>query len=135
MALTSKLQKMLIERAHILRQPVSLALELLPVCNLDCKMCYIRSSMQEVEEKGGLRSAEEWISLAEEMRQSETVFVLLTGGEVFLYPEFRKLYEALYQMGFSLRINTNATLIDEDTVYAANAYMASHVGQAIHRAG
>ena len=42
------------------------------------------------------------------------LFLLLTGGEPFLYPEFRKLYMGLRKMGMILTINTNGTLIDED---------------------
>ena len=44
------------------------------------------------------------------------LYLLLTGGEPFLYPGFRELYEALHEMGILLAINSNGTLIDEETV-------------------
>ena len=65
---------------------------------------------------GGLKKTDDWIKLARELRDAGVLFLLLTGGEVFIYPEFRRLYEALSEMGFSITINTNATLIDEETV-------------------
>ena len=40
--------------------------------------------------------------------------MLLTGGEPFLYPDFKRLYLGLRQMGMILTINTNGTLIDEE---------------------
>lgn len=115
MALTSSIQKEFTKEAMRRRIPITANLELLPVCNLNCKMCYIRMSMDQVREKGGLIPAEQWLDLAHQLRNAGTLFLLLTGGEVFLYPRFRELYEAIYQMGFIITINTNATLIDEET--------------------
>ena len=44
---------------------------------------------------------------------AETLFLLFTGGEPLLYPEFKQLYLKLKDMGFVITINTNGTLIDE----------------------
>lgn len=98
------------------RRPLTVNFELLPICNLDCKMCYVRASAAQVERMGGLKSAEEWLALARQLRDAGTLFLLLTGGEVFLYPGFKELYIKLYEMGFMITINTNATMIDEETV-------------------
>ena len=116
MGMTNRIQEMLIEQARQRRMPLTVNVELLPICNLNCKMCYIRTSREQVEKLGGLKSVDEWILLAEQMKKAGVLFLLLTGGEVFLYPEFRKLYIELYKMGFIITINTNATLINEETV-------------------
>lgn len=113
MALSSVMQEALMEMAKRKRTSISVNLELLPVCNLDCKMCYIRTSMAQVEYSGGLKATEEWLALARELREAGVLFLLLTGGEVFLYPRFKELYIELYKLGFMITINTNATLIDE----------------------
>ncbi len=39
------------------------------------------------------------------------VFLLLTGGEVFLRPDFFQIYEPLTHMGFLLKLFTNGTLV------------------------
>lgn len=93
--------------------PISGTFELLPVCNLDCKMCYIKKSMSEVRQLGGLRSADEWISLGRRAADAGMLFLLLTGGEPFLYPDFQRLYTALHSLGLSIDINSNGTMIDE----------------------
>lgn len=122
MGLTSRIERKLAERAKRLRLPITVNLELSPACNLNCKMCYICMDMHQIQTMGGLKTADEWISLAQELRKENVLFLLLTGGEVFIYPEFRRLYETLYDMGFMITINTNATLIDEDTAEWLHKY-------------
>lgn len=122
MGITNNIQRMLCQEAARKRKAITVNLELLPICNLACKMCYIRTDLAETESKGGIRRKEDWIALAKELRDQGVLFLLLTGGEVFLYPEFRQLYEELYRMGFIITINTNATLIDEQTVMWLSQY-------------
>lgn len=108
------LEKMMLTRAAAAQRPINGSLELLPLCNMNCDMCYIRLSRAEMEKRGRLHSADEWISLGKQMQQSGVLFLLLTGGEPLLFPDFRRLYTELRQMGMILTINTNGTLLDED---------------------
>ena len=57
------------------------------------------------------KTAEEWIDLSRQARDAGVLYVLLTGGEVFLRSDFRQIYEAISEMGFSVQIYTNGTLI------------------------
>lgn len=107
-------EKMLIQKAYIRRSPINGSLELLPLCNMNCDMCYVRLSKTEMEQKGRLRTKDEWLSLAQEMKEAGTLFLLLTGGEPLLFPEFKQLYKELQNMGMILTINTNGTLINEE---------------------
>ncbi len=108
------IERTIMMRASMNKVPVNGSIELLPLCNMNCDMCYVRLSREEMEKKGRLRSAAEWLEVARQMQGAGVLFLLLTGGEPFLYPEFRELYLELLKMGFILTINTNATLIDED---------------------
>lgn len=116
------LENALIQKAMMTHTPVYVVLELTPLCNMDCDMCFIRLSRDEMERNGRLRTAEEWIALAQQMRDAGTLFVLLTGGEPLLHPGFREIYLALLKMGMIVSINTNATLIDEEWA----AFFAAH---------
>ena len=98
------------------RIPLISAFEISPVCNFQCRMCYVRKTRKEVESEGGEIPWEKWLSLAEECRKAGTLFLLLTGGEPFLYPGFRELYQELSKMGFMVSMNTNGTMITDDTV-------------------
>ena len=108
-------EKMLVDKANRSFVPINASFELTPVCNLHCEMCYIRMDRSQVEARGGLRTCDEWLHIAKGLQRMGTLFILLTGGEPLLYPHFRELYTRLKEMGFILTLNTNATLIDEET--------------------
>ena len=108
------LEKWTLTRAAQHLRPVTGALELTPLCTMNCRMCYVRLSRAEMEAQGRLHTAEEWLSLAEQMERAGVLFLLLTGGEPLLHPEFREIYSALRRMGMILTVNTNGTLIDEE---------------------
>lgn len=67
------MEKRLIQKAYIKQAPINGSLELLPLCNMNCDMCYVRLSKAEMEQKGRLRTKEEWISLAHQMKDAGTV--------------------------------------------------------------
>lgn len=90
-------------------------MELLPVCNLKCKMCYVRMSMDEVNRSGGLKDGAWWLDIARQMRDEGTLYPLLTGGEPFLHPDFRMILAGMLEMGLQVSINSNGTMIDEET--------------------
>ena len=109
----STFERSLLQKARQKHIPVTGALELLPLCNMNCDMCYVRLSRSEMERQGRLRTVEEWVRLAEQMQKAGTVFLLLTGGEPLLFPDFKTLYRRLRNLGMILTINTNGTLLDE----------------------
>lgn len=90
--------------------------ELTPVCNMDCKMCYVRLSQQAQEAIAPLADAQAWLKLAQEAKDAGMLYLLLTGGEPFLHPQFRQILEGLHAMGFIITVNSNGTLIDQQTV-------------------
>lgn len=91
--------------------------ELSPVCNLACRMCYVRRTPAEVAAHARpILTCETWKRIADEAFDRGLLFLLLTGGEPFLWPDFRTLYRHLMQKGIVLSINSNGTLIDEQTV-------------------
>ena len=114
MADASTIERALMMQARMQKSPINGSLELLPLCNLNCKMCYVRLSKAEMEAQGRLRTWEEWLDVARQMKEAGVLFLLLTGGEPLMYPHFRELFVALKKMGMVLTINTNGTLLDED---------------------
>ena len=107
-------ERMLLAQAKNICTPVNGSIELLPLCNMNCDMCYVRLSREEMDQQGRLRTADEWLAIGRQMKDVGVLFLLLTGGEPFLYPEFRRLYLGLREMGMIITINTNGTLIDEE---------------------
>jgi radical SAM protein with 4Fe4S-binding SPASM domain len=96
-------------------QPVNGTFELTSRCNLGCKMCYIRTRAGDRAMKASELTADQWLDLARQGVDAGMLFLLLTGGEVFLRPDFFEIYEPLTDMGLLITLFTNATLITERT--------------------
>lgn len=96
--------------------PLGGTFELTPLCNMNCKMCYIRMTKEQMEKEGRMRTVEEWLDIAAKAKEMGMLFLLLTGGEPFLYPGFWELYSKLKQMGIMVSINSNATMLDDEII-------------------
>lgn len=104
-------------KATNFRIPLSGTFELSPVCNFSCKMCYVRKTQKEVNESPRkIMRLDDWRAIAREARDAGLLYLLLTGGEPLLWPEFWTLYEELIDMGFIISINTNGSLIDKAAI-------------------
>ena len=115
-AVEPRITEYLYQKAAAAGVPLSGTFELTPVCNMDCKMCYVRLSRQQQESIGPLKTAEQWLELGKRAKEAGMLYLLLTGGEVFLHPQFRQILEGLHRMGLLISINTNGTMIDEEVV-------------------
>lgn len=114
---TSPLTDFMFHKACVSQIPLSGTFELSPVCNFSCKMCYVRKTAHEVNTSDRpILSLDQWIQIAKEAREAGMLYLLLTGGEPLLWPDFWELYEQLNRMGFILSINTNGALIDDAAV-------------------
>lgn len=97
--------------------PLSGTFELSPVCNFSCRMCYVRKTKREVEQSPRkILTLDDWRRIAREAREEGLLYLLLTGGEPFLWPDFWTLYDELVDMGFLVSINTNGSLIDASVI-------------------
>lgn len=96
--------------------PLNGTFEVTPLCNMNCRMCYVRMDREQQETIAPLRTAEEWLELGRTAKERGMTYLLLTGGEPFLRPDFRQIMQGLHRMGFVLSINSNGTMIDEKTV-------------------
>jgi radical SAM protein with 4Fe4S-binding SPASM domain len=105
----------LTKRAAACRQPVNGTFELSERCNLSCSMCYVRQSAKDHAQRLKELSASEWLRLAQDAADNGMVFLLLTGGEIFLRSDFFEIYGPLRRMGLVLTLYTNGTLITDET--------------------
>jgi radical SAM protein with 4Fe4S-binding SPASM domain len=102
-------------RAAANRQPVNGTFELTERCNLACRMCYVCQSPGDGVRRSQELPAKAWLELARQAVDGGMVFLLLTGGEVFLRPDFFELYTPLTRLGLILTVFTNGTLVTEAT--------------------
>lgn len=90
--------------------------ELTPLCNFDCKMCYVHLTPERMHELGRLRTAGEWLDMARQARDAGMVGVTLTGGEVLTRPDFEEIYAGIVEMGLFVSVLSNGSLVDEHVV-------------------
>lgn len=105
----SKVEEALFARADARQVPIYGGFELTPYCNLSCKMCYIH----EVKPGLSLLTGEQWIALGKQAAAAGNLYIVLTGGEPMMHPDFKQIYKGLIELGIVLTINTNGTLVDE----------------------
>ena len=130
------LTQYLFTKASQRKIPLSGTFELSPVCNFSCRMCYVRMTPAQVAAHSRpAMTLERWLTLAEQARASGMLYLLLTGGEPFLWPDFWPLYERLTEMGFILSINTNGSLIDEATIVRLRARPPTRLNITLYGAG
>ena len=110
------IKQTLCKRAAFKNIPVSGSFELTPRCSLNCKMCYIRMTPEQMKPLGTELSLSQWVSIAKQARDRGLTFLLLTGGEPFLRKDIFDLLRELNSMGIVVDINSNGTLIDEAVV-------------------
>lgn len=127
-------EKYLFDKAFSEKVPIGGTIELLPICNMDCKMCYIKTSVNEMNKMGRVLTVEEWIEIVKQLKDNGTLFLLLTGGEPLLYKDFKKLYKAIISMGIIVTINTNGTLINDEFVTLFHEYPPRRINISLYGA-
>lgn len=114
------------------RIPVSGTFELTSRCNFRCAMCYIHSESQQKCNAARELTAEQWLALGREAVAGGMVYLLLTGGEPLLRPDFPEIYTGLMQMGLRISINTNGSLITPEIVECFRKYPPEKVNVSIY---
>ena len=95
--------------------PVSGCFELTPLCNLDCKMCYVHLNREQLR-GAELLSTQTWKDLMRRAVDAGMLFAALTGGECLTYPGFKELYLYLRGLGVETSILSNGVRMDADMV-------------------
>lgn len=93
--------------------PISGTFELTPLCNLDCKMCYVHLNKAQMQ-GAQLLSVEQWKQIMQQAIDAGMMYSRLTGGECLTYAGFRELFLFLRDRGVETVILTNGLLLDED---------------------
>lgn len=114
-AFSGSYSKLISQRALEKRLPLSGTFELLPYCNMQCKMCYIVHN-RPVNWRESLLDVEFWDSIFDRAIEQGMLYALITGGEPFLYPNFYDLMERISKKPVHLALNTNGTLLNEEKI-------------------
>jgi radical SAM protein with 4Fe4S-binding SPASM domain len=87
--------------------PLTILFELTYRCNLKCSHCYLAN-----RKEAGL--PQEIIEgILDQLAEEGTLFLILSGGEIFMREDFFQIARYARNKGFALELFTNGTLIDE----------------------
>jgi radical SAM protein with 4Fe4S-binding SPASM domain len=90
--------------------PISGSLEVTQRCNLRCSHCYIPMPTRQGPREAEL-SLPEIQHILDEIKDAGCLWLLLTGGEPLLRPDFLEIYQYAKHKGFLLTLFTNGTLL------------------------
>lgn len=110
--------------------PVSGSFELTPLCNFDCRMCYIHRSDAAVRER--MLAGGQWIEIMDGAIAGGMMTALLTGGEALTHPDFWRIYEHLIGKGIFTTLKTNGFLLNADTIAHLKEYMPRSVDVSLY---
>ncbi len=101
------------QKAAQLRIPVSGSIDLTSRCNLKCIHCFFGEEREACKEE---LSTKQWLTIIDELTEAGCLYLLITGGEPFLNPGFKKIYTHAKKRGLIVTIFTNGTLFNMDTI-------------------
>ncbi len=100
-----------------------------PLCNLDCKMCYVHLSEKQVQKSNkSILSGRQWKDIIKQAVDQGMLYALLTGGEALLHPDFDDIYLYLQSLGVHVSINTNGLLLSKERL----SFFCKHRPKEIH---
>lgn len=105
---------------------MEVSLELTHRCSFRCVHCYVPDFAAP-----DLLATDRVLGLLDELADAGTLFLALTGGEVFLRADWRTIARRARSLGFGLTFLTNGYLVDE-VVAAVLAELAARVEVSVH---
>ncbi len=125
---TNSARAYLVRRAQEHAVPLGVHVDVTYRCDLDCVHCYL------TDRRRAELTLEEYEVLFDELRTLGTLFLLVSGGEIFHRPDGFQILEAARERRFELRIITHGGLIDEALADDLARIGVSVVGMSIYGA-
>ncbi|MEI8190185.1 MAG: radical SAM protein [candidate division NC10 bacterium] len=100
------------ERVSAERPPLDGSIEMTFRCNLRCAHCYLNESSGDLRVKQQELTTAEILRITDEAVDLGCLWMLLTGGEIFLRPDFAEIYLHMKKRGLLVTVFTNGTMIN-----------------------
>ena len=122
------LMRQVLSRCSELNIPVQMALELTYRCNLRCSHCYIDL------ERGDELTLQEWKDVLDQLKAEGAIYLLFTGGEIMVRPDFLEIAAYARRNGFIPGFLTNSTLVTPGIARDIADLRPFSVGTSLHGA-
>ncbi len=101
-------------RTSAKRVPISGSIEVTQRCNHKCIHCYNNLAAGDANAKGRELSLAEHYRILDELTEAGCLWLLFTGGEIFLRHDFLDIYAYAKRKGLLITLFTNGTLINAE---------------------
>jgi len=91
------------------RSPITGTIEVTRRCNFSCVHCYNNLPADDAEARRRELKLEEHQRILDEIAAAGTLWLLFTGGEIFIRPDFMDIYRYAKQKGFLITLFTNGS--------------------------
>lgn len=98
--------------AYKKRLPIEVLFELTYRCNFRCVHCYNSQEQKKMKSKEEL-TTKQVFNILRQLKDLGCLFLSFTGGEIFLREDILDILRYARQLGFEIKLLTNASLIDE----------------------
>jgi radical SAM protein with 4Fe4S-binding SPASM domain len=99
------------QRIGVRRVPLAGTIELTRRCNHRCRHCYNNLPAGDSQALAEELNTDELRSILDELAAAGCMWLLFTGGEILLRPDFSEIYLYAKKKGFLITLFTNGTLI------------------------
>ena len=110
-------KKELFSNALKQRIPLIATIEIISQCNFRCVHCYIENKCRK-----DILTFEEIEDFGNQIIRMGCLYVVLTGGEVLLHPDFERIYLFFIQKGVCVSVFTNGSLINDKIINLFTQY-------------
>ena len=100
--------------------------ELTPLCNFDCKMCYVHLNPDQLAHRK-IMTVDTWKDLMYQAFEAGMISATLTGGECLAYPGFDEVYLYLHNLGCQVSVLTNGYLLDDKRIEFFKLHMPENI--------
>lgn len=121
-------------QAHKKRLLLSMVLDLTARCNNNCSHCYINLPANDVAAKKQELDSHDISAIMDQAQSLGTLWVLLSGGEPLLRPDFYDIYQMLKKKGFFVSVFTNASLVTKGHIALFEKYPPHNIEVSVYAA-
>ena len=114
------IDRYIMDKARMSRTPYAGGFELTPLCNLDCKMCYVHLKAGQMDRS--LLTGEQWKQIIGQAIENGLIRADLTGGECLTHPDFKEIYLYLLSQGIKVTVLTNGALLNDEYIRFFSEY-------------
>lgn len=101
-------------RAEEQRVPLSGTIELTRRCNLRCIHCYVGEQDEQWRRREDELTTADWLSILDQVTAAGCLYLLITGGEPLLRPDFPEIYRRAKGNGLLVTVFSNGTTLADN---------------------